>query len=77
MNVVKEYEAVNAALAWVGHDPIIAPSDGTDRQKIQFLLNTYAERLKRAVPEYKGLEDNRLIPDLVVQHLVSVLGDRK
>jgi hypothetical protein len=35
------------------------------------------ERLKRAVPKYWDFEDNRLIPDLVVQHLVSVLGDKQ
>jgi hypothetical protein len=74
MDVVKEYEAVNAALAMVRQDPMAAPSDGTDRQKIEFLLSTYVARLKLAVPAYQQLKDNRLIPDLVVQHLVSVLG---
>jgi hypothetical protein len=77
MNAVKEYEVVNAALTWVGQDPIAVPLDGTDQTKIEFLLNTYAERLRRAVPGYGELQDNRLIPDLVVQHLVSVLGEGK
>ncbi len=77
MNVVKEYEAVNATLAWVGQDPIAVPSDGADRQKIEFLLNTYAEKLKLAVPKYRVCKDNRLIPELVVQHLMSILGAEK
>ena len=77
MNVVKEYEGVNAALIWVGQDPITAPLDGTGRQKIEFLLNAYVQKLKLAVPKYRDCKDNRSIPDLVVQHLVSVLEGNK
>lgn len=77
MNVVKEYEVVNAALTWVGQDPIPVPLDGTSRQKIEILLNTYVEKLKRAVPKYRNCKDNRLIPELVVQHLVSILEGTK
>ena len=77
MNVAKEYKAVNAILTRFGEDPIAVPSDGTDRQKIEFLLNTYAESLKQAVPNYRNLKDNRLIPEIVVQHLVSILEGKK
>lgn len=77
VNVVKEYEIVNAALTWIGQDPIEIPSEGTDRQKIEFLLNTYAERLKRNVSKYRYIKNNRLIPDMVVQHLISVLEAEK
>ena len=77
INVVKEYELVNHVLTWFGQDPIETPSEGTNRQKIEFLLNTYAERLKRDVPKYKDIKNNRLIPDMVVQYLVSVLQAEK
>jgi len=77
VNAAKAYEVVNAGLALVGQAPITAPSDGTDRQKIEFLFNTYVARLKRAVPEYRKLKDDRLIPDMGVAYLVSVLDGKK
>lgn len=77
MNADKAYEAVNAGLALIGQAPIAAPSDGTDRQKIEFLFNTYVARLKLAVPKYQGLKNDRLIPDMGVQYLVSVLDGNK
>jgi len=61
INVVKECETVNAALTWAGQDPMEIPDEGTNRQKIEFLLNAYAERLKRDVPKYRHIKNNRLI----------------
>jgi hypothetical protein len=77
MNAVKEFEIVNAALAMAGQDLIAAPSDGTDRQKVEFLLSTYVARLKLAMPAYQAIKDSRLIPDLVVQHLVAILDGKE
>lgn len=77
MNAAKTYEVVNAGLALVGQDRITAPSDGTDRQKVEFLFKTYVERLRRDVPAYVAIKDDRLIPDMGVQYLVSVLYGKK
>lgn len=54
MNTKKEYKTVNETLKMFGEAPIEVPSKGSDKKKLDFLLNSYAEKLKAANPQYRG-----------------------
>lgn len=77
MNISKEYKTVNGLLAMLGQAPIDLPSAGTNREKLEYLLDTYAAKLKAAQPQYQHIADNRLIPDLIVMHIVKLLERAK
>jgi hypothetical protein len=73
VNVKKEYKTVNEALKMFGETPIEVPTKGSDKEKIEFLLNSYAEKLKAANPQFRMFKNNRQIPEMIVQYLVSVV----
>ena len=75
MNVNKEYKTVNEMLKLFGQAPIEVPSTGSAKEKIEFLLNTYAEKLKAANPQYRKFKDNRQIPEMIIQYLVSAIDN--
>jgi len=75
VKVRDEYDAVNEVLDLVGEEPIEMPDAGSPREKLERLLQVYAGRLRRRVPAYADVEDDRLLPDMVVQHLVAVLDE--
>lgn len=77
MNITKEYKVVNEMLAMFGETPVIMPSTGSDRVKLEFLLDAYAEKLKAANPQYRMFKDNRMIPDMIVMYIVKLLGRTK
>lgn len=77
MNAVEAYEAVNQMLKLVKQAPIPMPQHGTERDKIQFLFDTYVAKLKQEFPQYRKIQDNRLMPELIVQRLAVLLDQMK
>ena len=76
MNVNEAYKTTNALLLrFAGQASIEMPDHGTDHEKVQYLLDEYARRLKRRFWRYLIFCDNRRIPDLVCQYLTKMLTD--
>jgi hypothetical protein len=74
MHPVKEAtNIVNEVLKLVGEEPISIPTDGTTKQRLEALLNIYTDKLVIANPKYKCINNNRDIPDMVVNYLVSMI----
>lgn len=76
MNAAKTYKEINQLLAVVGESPIPLPAQGTEREKVEALLKTYAARLRQAVPRYRKVKDDRQIVDMGVLYLVKILDGR-
>jgi len=76
ISAVVAYEVVNAMLSVVGEVPIAIPSTGTDREKVGHLLKTYTDRLQQAIPAYRDIKDTRLIPDMGVHYILSILENK-
>lgn len=77
MNIKKQYQAVNDTLKLFGEAPIKIPSTGSDREKLEFLLDSYAEKLKAANPQYKSFKNNKQIPEMIIQYLVTQINNEK
>lgn len=74
MNVKEAYETVNATLCeLVGQEAVQMPTTGSDREKVQYLLDQYAARLKKEFWYYRIFRDNRKIPELICRYLGSML----
>jgi hypothetical protein len=71
MNIEKEYQTVNEMLKFFGHTPIQVPTTGSARQKLEHLLDAYAEKLKIANPQYQMFRNNREIPEMLIQYIVG------
>jgi hypothetical protein len=77
MNFKKELKMVNNTLKLFGQASIEVTANGSDREKLEILLASYAERLKAANPQYKHFKNNRQIPEMIVQYLVTQIDKTK
>ena len=76
MNVKEAYETANIALTeFAGQAPIQMPDGGTDREKVQYLLDQYATRLKKTFWRYRVFRNNSRIPEMVCQYLARMLAE--
>lgn len=76
INVKEAYETVNGVLAEIaGESSIAMPNHGTDHDKVQYLLDEYARRLKRKYWRYRLFRDNRRIPEMICQYLGRMLTE--
>jgi hypothetical protein len=78
MNVKEAYDTVNTALRELaGQPPVEMPTGGTDREKVGYLLDQYAKRLKKKFWRYRIFRNNRKIPDLICMYLAKILDEDK
>jgi hypothetical protein len=70
-----DYEGVNALLVMIGQEPIAEPEAGTEKEKLQHLLDVYTKRLLAAMPEKYARLSPDLIPDAIVQGLRSRIAE--
>lgn len=78
MNRVKEAtNVINEVLKMVGEEPIQRPTEGTARQRLEALLEIYAERLVAKNPQYKIIKNKKDIPDMVVMYLNKMIDKEK
>jgi hypothetical protein len=76
MNVNEAYDVVNTALGELaGQPPIGMPPGGTDREKVEYLLDQYSTRLKKKFWRYRIFRNNRKIPDLICTYLAKILDE--
>ena len=76
MNVKEAYETANIVLTeFGGQAPIQMPDSGTDREKVQYLLDQYATRLKKTFWRYRVFRNNSKIPEMVCQYLARMLAE--
>jgi len=76
MNAKKIYKLINALSMEIAREaPIEMPGQGTDHDKVQYLLDEYARRLKKMRWRYILYRDNRKIPELVCRYLGKILTE--
>jgi hypothetical protein len=76
MNLKEAYMITNSTLQqFAGQCPIQEPDKGTDREKVQYLLDEYSTRLKRKFWRYLLIRNNRKIPEMVCQYLGKMLTE--
>jgi hypothetical protein len=76
MNVEEAYEMANAVLTqFAGQEPISMPDLGTNREKVEHLLEEYARRLKKEFWRYRIYKNNRNIPEMMCQYLGKMLTE--
>lgn len=71
------YDTVNGILASVGQPTIPVPDSGSDDERLQKLFDAYVDALLKQIPMYLKISDRTIIPDAIVQMLVSELRSRK
>jgi hypothetical protein len=77
MTIREEYDAVNSMLTLLGESAIPMPDLGTDREKLQHLLDAYLAILMSKAPKYADIPDPRLIPDMILVHLFESMDRMK
>ncbi len=78
MNLKEAYMITNSTLQqFAGQCPIQEPDKGTDREKVQYLLDEYSTRLKRKFWRYLLIRNNRKIPEMVCQYLGKMLTEHE
>lgn len=76
MNAKEAYESANLVLEEIGGEPPIEiPDHGTDHDKVQYLLDEYARRLKKKFWRYRLFRNNRRIPEMICQYLGRMLTE--
>lgn len=68
---------VNGLLTSLGQPAIPVPDAGTEDERLKKLFDAYVEILLGLVPTYRDLPNRTIIPDAVVQILVSEMRSRK
>lgn len=78
MNAKEAYESANVVLKQIaGQAPIEMPDHGTDHDKVQYLLDEYARRLKKKFWRYRPFRNNRRIPEMICQYLGRMLTENE
>ena len=76
MNVKEAYATTNTTLQkFAGQCPVQEPNSGTDREKVQYLLDEYSRRLKKKFWRYLLYKNNRKIPEMICQYLGNMLTE--
>lgn len=68
---------VNGILASFGQPALPVSVSGTEDERLRNLFDAYIEALLTQVPMYRALPDRTIIPDAVVQMLVTEMRLRK
>jgi|GEM_PF-1249529 len=78
MNAKEEYGVVYTALReWAGQPLVKMTDNGTDREKVEYLLDQYASRLKKKFWKYRIYWNNRNIPEMICQYLGKILTENE
>jgi len=76
MNAKEAYESANVVLEEIaGQAPIEMPDQGTDHDKVQYLLDEYARRVKKKFWRCAPFRNNRRIPEMICQYLARMLTE--
>ncbi|MEI6491449.1 MAG: hypothetical protein WCO94_02790 [Verrucomicrobiota bacterium] len=70
-----DYEAVNSLLVMIGQEPIPEPAEGSEKEKLQHLLDVYTARLVAQMPEKFAALPQEFIPDAILQGLRSRIAE--
>lgn len=70
INIIKEAtKIVNDVLKMVGEELIEEPNQGNPKDKLEFLLDKYTDKLIEKNPQYKIFKNKKDIPEMVVLYL--------
>jgi hypothetical protein len=61
----------------VGEEPIPLPTEGTDTQKLEALLEIYKDRLVEKNPQYQVFQNKKNMPDMGVMYLNKMIDKQK
>jgi hypothetical protein len=68
----------NGVLRTVGENPLSVPDQsGTERERVEAVFRAYVARLRKNQPRYQAFNDDRLLPDIVVQRIREELDKMK
>jgi hypothetical protein len=68
----------NGVLKSVLQEPLSVPRlTGTEKEKVEAVLRAYVARLRKTVPRFASVEEDWMLPDIVVQRLREELGKMK
>jgi len=70
-------KVVNEVLKMVREKQIQMPAEGTDKEKLEAILDLYAEKLVNSNPQYKAFTNKRDIPEMTVMYLKSMIDREK
>jgi len=70
-----DYEAVNAMLVMFGQQPIPEPPEGSEKEKLQHLLDIYTDRLIAANPGKYDSIPRDIIPEAIIQGLRTRIAE--
>jgi methionine aminopeptidase len=78
MNPVREAtKIVNEVLKLVGEELIAEPIEGTISQRLEAILDLYADKLIAMNPQYKKFINKRDIPEMVVIYLNNAINKQR
>jgi hypothetical protein len=70
-----DYESVNAMPKNSGREPITEPQEGSEKEKLQHLLDVYTDQLIAASsPQYASIPREKF-PDMIVQGLRAKIAE--
>ena len=75
MTTQEALDLVNGVLKVVGDKPLSQhPPTETDRQGVKAILHAYATHLREKRPDLRKIEDDRMLPDIVIQKIAAALS---
>ena len=71
-------DLANGILRSVGEGPLSVPDlTGTERERVEAVFRAYVARLRKNQPRFRGIEEDWMLPDIVVQRLREELAKMK
>lgn len=75
--VEKAVKIVNEVLKMVGEEQIHMPATGTTKDRLEVVLDLYAEKLVSKNPQYKAFVNKRDIPEMAVMCLKNLIDKQE
>ena len=72
--VIEATKTVNDILRFGGENLISLPIDGTNKQRLEILLDLYIDKLIAKNPQYENRNNKKEIPDMVVNYLQVMIN---
>ena len=69
------YEAFNDMLVLLGQQPIPEPKEGSEKEKLQHILDVYTDRLIAANPGKYDSIPRDIIPEAIIQGLRTRIAE--
>jgi hypothetical protein len=69
------YEAFNDILVLLGQQPIPEPKEGSEKEKLQHVLNVYTDRLSAANPDKTDSIPCNSIPEAIMKALRTRIAE--